>query len=282
MNPSVSWNTSGSRVLGLPTQPRWREVQRGLLLVTTGHLVLFGLVASGAVLWSVSRGWLPVPGLTVDDREEIEGLALLLGASGAVFGCLLTLLGQWLCIRHAPQDHGAKELVFSGILAVLVAAPLAASALYLGELSDGRALERILDSLLRRTAPSLGSVLLAAAAALALVNVLTFSQFARIVATRFESEALVRIAGAFFVYVCLLLGGSAGAVLALGQVVFRGPFLAGAGLAWAACLPWHALLVVGARGAVRRALRAPAPGLRRDGRSKPFSGQHRTFKAPVG
>jgi hypothetical protein len=280
MSTLASWNSSGSRVVGLSGQPKWAEIRRGLRFVLVGHLVLFALAACGVVFRLDDWGWLRLPDLIVPEPEDTEMLRWL-GVTGFVIGGLLTLIGQWLCLRSAPQEDGGKELVFTSILAAVIVLPLACAAPLADAVWNGRALDGLLYALRLRAFPSVTSVLLGTFFGLVLVNLLSFSQFVRVVAIRFDKGLLARLVGSFFVYVCLLLGGSAGVFLVLRQLHSAPVVIAGVAAGWGLCLLWHSLLVVGTLRVVARALRrAPFPGSRKDsGTKKPYSGTYQHFKS---
>jgi hypothetical protein len=268
--------------LALPTQPKWKEIRRGLRFVVAGHLFLFLFIASQAAILLMAWGWLRLPGLSLEEKDGLEAICQLVGAIGFVFGGVLTLIGQWLCLRCAPQDHSAKELAFTSVLAGMIAVPLACAAPFLDDLWNGRALEGFLDALHYLEVPSVISVLLGAFFALTLVNLLAFSQFARVVAGRFKNEMLNQVVSYLYLYVCVLMGGSAGAFAAFRQFPSQTVLLGGVALGWFFCLPWHTFAVLSAQRVVGRGLRpTPAEGPRSDGGStKPYSGLHRVYKSP--
>jgi hypothetical protein len=278
MSTVVNWNSSGSRTLRVPTQSKWGEVARGLRFVFAGYLILFVLAAPGALLWSASQGAVPLLGERLAGQEEYEVIGLLMGPAGAVLGCGLILLGQWLCLVYAPQEENAKELVFVCLLAAVVAIPLAVAAPFLGSAWDSRILDRFLDALHQREVPPIGSVLQATALALVFLCLMTFSQFTRIVAVRFENRFSARAAEFFFLYLWLLLGGAVGAALALRRLLPPATLVVSLGAVCAVAAVWQTFLIAGALRSVRQALRSGGPAQRRDcPQPKRYSGLHRIF-----
>jgi hypothetical protein len=287
MSDSVKWNSSASRALHAPTRSRWAEVECGLKLIVVGYLVLVLLAVPGAVCWALSQGSPLLPALGPDGRDNAELLAIVLGLGGAMAGYLLCLLGQWRCLVYASQDHGAKELLFVCVLATLVAAPPAVAAPFLDGPWDRHALTRLLSAVEKLKAPAIGSVLQVVAVVLAFVSMMALSQFAKTVAVRFEDGLLARNVSAFSLYVCLLLGGSAGACFAFQQSTSSAAWFpacaAGLAAGWAACLAWHAMLIVVAWRRVRRAMAKLIAALspQDKGQAKPYSGVHRVFHVRV-
>jgi hypothetical protein len=281
MSDVLKWNSSGSRVLHL-NRSGWPEVERGLRLVGVGYLVVFLLAGAGAVLWVLSQHPSVLTGLGPDARwiPELSGALLCLGGA---LGYLLILFGQWRCLCSAPQDGGAKELLFVCVLATLVAAPAAVAAPYLDDPWDGSALPRLLGALEKREVPAIGRLLQVVAVAMALVSILALSQFARAVAARFKDRLLAWNGGAFFLYVWLLLGGSAGACVCYFRFPSAPSVLAWVTAGWTVCLVWHTLLIVLAWQRVRRQLpqliAAPLP--QNNGQLKPYSGVDWVFQLRV-
>jgi hypothetical protein len=229
-----------------------------------------------------------LPGLGPEGRDNAELLAIVLGLGGAMAGYLLCLLGQWRCLVYASQDHGAKDLLFVCLFATLVAAPLAVAAPFLDGPWDRHALTRVLSAIDELKAPAIGSVLQVVAVILAIVSMLALSQFAKAVAARFEDRFLTWNANAFTMYVCVLLGGSAGACFAFHRFTTSTAWFtacaAGLAAGWAACLAWHAMLIVVAWRRVRRTMARLIAALspqQHKGQAKPYSGVHRVFHVRV-
>src|SRR3954469_24440912 len=109
---ALHWNASGSKVLDLHTQARWRAIGRGLALVLGGYVVLCTLALAGIILaWQTTHGGPPARARQ-QLVQEGQDVPVVLGLRGAVvLGYLLVLVGQWVCLRQAPHSHGAKELL---------------------------------------------------------------------------------------------------------------------------------------------------------------------------
>jgi hypothetical protein len=256
-------------------------LQRGIQVVLAGYLVVLLVALPGACLWLSSQERVPVlwrAGLTGNDDAEAFGL--LLACGGAGLGYLLLLAGQWLCLFHAPQSHGAKELAYLCVLLAVFLAPVNLAAFLIGGANDFGWLSRLLQHPLAGTTwtevPT-GTVFQLLGAVLLLVNMLTFTQFLRAVLLRAHQEKRAERIGAFNFFVCLVVGGSFGIGLAPETVRSFHLLVPGVVLAWLLVLAWQAWLILGACDCARGILSASAPGadgVRVDGKEphRPRSG----------
>jgi hypothetical protein len=285
----LHWNTSDSRVLQPTTVSRWREVSRGLQLSGLGYAILLIVVLPALVLiWVSSHGYryFPVPA-SLRQNEDWEFLGWFLAAVAGPLGYLVTLLGQWRCLKLAPQGHGAKELLFTCILCLLVAPLLLGIAHFTG---GARNYALYLEGLegLHNLNWLLGGVLLQLAGmGLLLLNFLLFAQFLRAIGECLGRSAVARLVEFYSFFVCLLLGSSVGTVLCGHSFAFGRTAIPVLLAGWLGYFLWHLVLTFVVRRQVDLGLLgvsgAAQPGIRSDAKdsSKRYSGVHRLFHPPV-
>jgi hypothetical protein len=189
-------------------------LQRGIQVVLAGYVVALLVAFPGACLWLSSQEGVPLlwrAGLAGNEDAEVPGL--LLACGGAVLGYLLLVVGQWLCLLHAPQSHGAKELAYVCVLLAVFVAPVNAAAFLVGGAGDFAWLSRLLHHPAHWTTwtevPT-GTLLQLAGGLLVLGNILTFTQFLRAVLLRAHPEKGARRIEAFCCFVCLVVGARSG------------------------------------------------------------------------
>jgi len=249
MDTPLRWNSSVSGEVGT-VSGKWNAVRDGLRLVLVGYCVTLLLAGPGAALvWASQCRWSPelLHSLSLS-AAQAAGVGWGLLAVGTVAGYLMLLSGQAQCLRNSSSRHGAKEFLFSGMLAGMASAVSLVGAVALGAdvnrllLDDGTPARSFLEL---TQGPS---VLLLASALFLLTNFLLFTGFLRAVANCVAPSKLTWVASMFWVAV-FLIGGTAG--LAITPQAEVGLWLAAG---WGVCWLWHALLVRGARHWIESAL----------------------------
>src|SRR4051812_13537276 len=94
--------------LGFNTPVGWREIGKGLALVSRGYQALIAGGLLGAVLvWLAAGGWQRFARLRLnpEDREYLLPLATLVFGLTAAAAYALVLAGQWHCLRYAPHNR---------------------------------------------------------------------------------------------------------------------------------------------------------------------------------
>jgi hypothetical protein len=243
------------------TEPRWREVGKGLKLALLGYLVS----TTGAVLT------LLLVSLALQEwaaRQHMVGktgpilFLLFLGVAGValatVAGYALLLIGHWSCLAHAPFHPGTRRMMLGCLslfllgLAMHMAAPFAGGAQFYEAW-----LERL--GALKSSDLMQGSGLIhLLGCGLWLVSAVAFSQFLRGVTACFSDAGKSRNLDLYLVAVSLLLGASIGLPLCvprLGAQVDLVFWLAGG---WALCYVWFLLLIARVRGCILKGLDACA------------------------
>jgi hypothetical protein len=252
MKTPVRWNASGSALLSRVSRPRWTEVRQGLSLVLGGHLVLLALIApSLSLVWHRPYQWPPLEiwlGLSV---EEVQNIGLIIACVGVALAYLLLLAGQWRCLTHSTQGHGAKELLFAAMLCALIAPLCLLAGHFLGT-DDNFAF--FVEGLNGRNPLALireGSLFPLAAALLAVLNVVLFTGFLRAVVRGLGKQELKVT---YFCFVGFLLGGTTGNMVfpELSSHPWVQLLLASG---WALGLLWHVALVIAVRKRLSQALR---------------------------
>jgi hypothetical protein len=240
----------------------WQAVSRGLLFVVVGYLALIAGSVLGLLLIRLGVEDGPVIQHLNRDMEDRETFLLLgLAALGltALFSYGLVLVGQWHCLRYAPQHQHAKELMYLCFNCLVVGSALNVAGAYLDGARTYAALRGGLDEVNRLDLGSTGNVLLLASMGLGLVASLVFSQFLRNVASYFRAEALVRSVDLNLAFVGLLLGGSLGTLFLVRRGAPKAELLPWLAAGWLLCFAWHLYLVNGVRRCVRQGLNA-GPG----------------------
>jgi cytochrome bd-type quinol oxidase subunit 2 len=277
----VLWKPSPSRGLQPAARPRWREVQRGIEFILAGYLALGTLALPGVVLGLAAGGGPAVPEWLKVHSSEAEFFAPAAAVVGVLLACALGLLGQAWCLVYAPPGGRARKRLFLAILAILVSLTLSLAAPLLGAHWDLQLAARLQDAWQEERLPPLGTLFQVAAVALVLVNVLLLSQFARRVMSHLGDQARAAKAERFFLYVALLLGGSAGAFLAQRHVAEQAYLFLGLAAGWAVCVGWHVGLLVGLSRSVRAAQPRPATGRSHSGIRRPYSGVRRAYQVSL-
>ncbi len=252
MDTPIKWNASASRQFATVARPRWRQVRQGLILAAVGEALFLGLGLLGLSL--LGRLNEPAASLLVVEPEDVDALAWLLVSLGALLGYGLVLVGQFHCLRYAPQGHGAKDLQFACLLCSLLPPACFAVAHYLGGQATYAALGRSFGGLARLDLLATGTLLQFAGVLTGLLSVLLFTGFARAVVRCLDDSDSGRAGGLYFWFVAFLLGGSVGVFLEARRT-FRQEALPLLALAWLLCLLWHTHVLHHASRRVARALR---------------------------
>jgi hypothetical protein len=254
-------------------------------------MVLLTIVLpSLGLIWVSTQGFrvFSVPDV-LRENEDLEFLGLHLAVLGAPVVYLLVLLGQWRCLKHAPQCHGAKELMFTCFFFLLLAPPLLIVAHYIGGYRNYRLLLEGLDGLRNLNWLQGATLMQVGGLSLLLANCLLFAQFLRAVGEGLEKRAVMRTVDCYTFFLCLLLGGSVGTLnygnsFTFGKIAFLVLIV---GWLWYLCC--HVLLTYTVRRHIKHVLvefhRESKPGIRRDAKEDPpqrYSGLHRVLQGTVG
>jgi hypothetical protein len=251
MDTPIKWNASASRQFTTVARPRWGQVRLGLLLAVVGEVLFLGLGLLGLALLRPLNE--PAAALFVVEPEDIDALGWLLVSVGALLGCGLVLVGQFHCLRYAPQSHGAKDSQYACLFCSLLAPACFTAAHFLGGKATYAALRRSFGGLASLDLLGTGILLQFAGALMALLSVLLFTSFARAV-VRCVCDEGSRVGGLYFWFVAFLFGGTVGLFLEARRTFRQGllPLLA---LAWLLCLVWHTHVLHHASRRIARALR---------------------------
>jgi hypothetical protein len=246
-NLPMNWNAPDSKSLDVRLSPLWHEVSKGLTFVAAGYLLLIMLAVPGTLLlWMIFHdGPLFHPGLVLDQQaKDILFLPVPIALCGVVvLGFGMVVAGTVRCLTHATQHRASKELMFACITCFLAGVILFVTAHFLGGLRNYLVFEKGLQAAEGISLVNTGTIFQLAGAVLVLGGSLLFCQFQRIIAQYFEDEAGARRVEIYFVYVCLMLGGSVG-VFATPGLASRGEvFLALAG-GWLVCFLAQVVLMV--------------------------------------
>jgi hypothetical protein len=257
MNSPINWNALDSKILQVRPSPKWHEVSKGLLLVAGGYLFLIMLALPGTLLlWLIFHdGPLFHPRLVLDRQEkDILFLPVPIALCGVVLvGFGMVVAGKLRCLTHATQHLGAKELMLTCITCSLAGVLLFAAAHFCGGLRNYLVFEKGLGALDRISFLNTGTIFQLAGAVLAFGGSLLFCQFQKTIARYFENEAGARRVDVYFLYVCLMVGGSIG-VFATPRLAGRGElFLAVAG-GWVVCILAQVVLMISTRRCIAEAL----------------------------
>jgi hypothetical protein len=286
MSAVFRWNASGSRVVHVQTAPRWQEVQRGLTLFLLGTCALVVLALPGMGLaWVGLYGRLPFHLWTVGlPDDDILWLGQFVVGAGVLLGYGLALLGQWRCLKHAPQHHSAKEGLFTALLCIVAGPALLGMAHFSGGERSYALLRGEMTGFKVADFVQGVGLLQLAGVGLLLLNILLFAFFARVIGECFDRPGLSRAVEFQMVFVCVLVGGSVGMFLCVRPADFGKAVLPGLALGWGAYFLWIVVLTVWARRCIAAGLRdleaGKEPRRRRDSKTapRPHSGLQR-FRA---
>jgi hypothetical protein len=261
---ALDWTCGGSTPQTSSITLRLRMLQRGNQLVLGGYLLALLVAFPAFCFWLSSQEGVPLlsrAGLVGNNDAETLGLLLACGAAGLAY--LLLLVGQWLCLYNAPQSHGAKELAFACVLLAVFVAPVNVLAFCVGGAGDfewlGRLLQHPVAEATWMKVPT-GTLLQLFGALLLLGNILVYTQFLRALLLRANQEKRAGRIEAFCLFVCLVVGGSFGVVLAPPAVRSSELLLPGVVLAWLLVVLWQAWLILGACDYAHMILGARASG----------------------
>jgi hypothetical protein len=101
----------------------WLDVRKALTKILVGHLlIILGAAASGALVvlfvWSLQQK--DQPKAINLAFEAVCWLALGLLALCSLWGYGKILLGQWMCLKYAPERCGARWVMFACITCMLM------------------------------------------------------------------------------------------------------------------------------------------------------------------
>jgi hypothetical protein len=258
------WSCGGSVPQISSATARLGALQRGIRVVLSGYLVALLVAFPAACLWLSTQERVPFLGRAdLVGNKDVEVLGLPLACGGAGLGCLLLIVGQWICLFNAPQSHGAKELALVCVHLAMVVAAVNAVALLVGGAGDfpwlGRLLDCPLESATWTNVPT-GTLFQVIGGLALLGNILTFAQFLRALLLRAHQEKRTRRIEAFSFSVCVVVGASVGLAVAPATVRSSPLVLPGFVLAWLLVLGWHAWLILGACDCARGVLSATVSG----------------------
>src|SRR5262249_19405578 len=171
----------------------------------------------------------------------------------ALVGYMFLVVGQWRCLLHAPQSHGAKELQFTCLLCSLAAPVCFVIAHYIGGGGTYVAFCRggfVLASLDRFHGADLLRVV---GLLLFFSSLFLFGAFSRAVDRCLHKDEEEKKTYVFFWFVPFLLGGTFGVFFYARRLPLKESFL-GLGMAWMVFFLLHAILVTGVRRSIIRAL----------------------------
>jgi len=254
MNTPVKWNSSNSREVGALGSRKWEEVRSGLTLAVGGAFGLLVLGAAGAAFLSpMGRPLVAYLGLS-DEGAALVGQGLVGLAVALCY--LLVLMGQWRCMNHAPQGHGAKELMFAGLLSTLVAPTLLLVVHFVIGYETYGAFHTGPGGLANFDVLRPGGVLQVGSVVLLLVSFLLFAAFARAVNRYLRDEKRAAGVTTYFWFVAFLIGATGGLLLHGRQALQRDVVIALVA-GWVCFLLWHTLLLHGTARCVSKVLRQP-------------------------
>jgi hypothetical protein len=240
------YNSGLQRVRG---HAQWHEVGRGLQVAVLGDLVLVALSTPGLLL-----AWLAVHGgralqlqFGVEDADGALWVGLLLTGAAAALGSGLNLLGRWMCLVNAPPQPGVKERLFLSILCSLGGLVLLFTAHFLGGARNYTVLQRGSDGLNVREFFQANGLLQLVGSLMLFFSCVLFSRFLRNVALHFQDLRRARNAERYFLLVCFMLGGTAGALSFPHQFGSRAGILLGVCAGWMVCFLWHLSLMADVR-----------------------------------
>jgi hypothetical protein len=276
MSTAIGWNASASGEVGT-VKARWKEIRSGLRLTLLGYGVLLVLaLLGGGLVWLSQSPRLPqFQKYVALSQEWTARLGWVLVATGVALAYLAVLAGQSRCLQNASSRQGAKEFLFTCLLAGLASPVCLLAAFLLG--SDPRSLfvEGVRPGDLLRFFQGPGALYLAGLTLL-LLNFLLFAGFLRMVAKNVAPARLPWVVGLFWL-AAFLVGMTAGTSFMPHAEVWQ--WLAAG---WGVCLLWHVFLVREACRWIDRAVEAVGKGSgqrRVDSAQnpKPYSGLRRYF-----
>src|SRR5262245_8248469 len=138
--PPVKWAPSASREVRTTARPRWKEIRKGLDIAVIGHACFAVLLAIGGAFVATDGGPIARRMEMLPDEAVQVGWGVV--GLGALLGYALVLFSQWRCLVHAQQAHGAKDLLFAGLLAWLTWPACFLAAYFFGGAENFAALAR--------------------------------------------------------------------------------------------------------------------------------------------
>jgi len=273
MHTFVDWNASVSGNVS-DLRSRWNKVRTGLRLVVVGYCLALAIAVPGLILLClnqlnlVGRGTSLLPTLR---REQIEAVGWVVHGTGMALGFGLLILGQWLCLTHAPHRHSARELMFTCFLCVPLGPACLAVSWCIGGLETFKLLVEIADGLRPRGFLQGVEILQLTGLVLVLVNIVLFTTFLRAVSKCMYPSKSPQTA--YYWFVVFLVGASVGGIAAPTQEIWLG-----LGAGWGVALCWHLVAIWWTNRSIKRVLFAGQEQQRldRNQRSRPFSGFHRS------
>jgi hypothetical protein len=191
----------------------------------------------------------------------------------------LILGGKVLCLTHSTQSRGAKELMLACLTFLLAGVLLFAAAHFFGGIRTYRALDQGLDALHPSLLLNAGAICQLAGVALIFLESLLFCQFQRTTAYHLEARGAARKTECYFLFICLLIGGSVG-LSAAPNLAIRKEMLLGLAGAWLSGLLAQLVLLVSTGRCIDKALgdspQDEDPGGQRKPRTR--SGLHRAYQ----
>jgi hypothetical protein len=289
MASRVTWNASNSKVVKALVGSKWPEIGRGLHMIALGEVAWMLFVVPVLFL-----AWMPfhTPALAEVRRlltreDELVLLGLVIVGAGTLIAFVLALLGTWRCLMHAPQRHGAKELLFACLNSLVLGPGLLVASHFFGGARNYEWLERGLEGLQDVRFLHPGTLMQLGGGLLCLIGFLLFTQFLRVVAQCFDDEEGARNVERYFFFVCLVVGGSIGVFFCLKYLSNAREVLLGLAAGWLAGLVWHTGLVLATRRRIGECLarleEQRRPGAYVPGQEtfpKPYSGRFRAYQSP--
>jgi hypothetical protein len=232
----------------------WVEVARGLTFILRGYLLLTvaTLTGLGLVVWcqySELLSALPAP--DADERMAWQAAGVLLLLLAPIAGCILVLAGQWRCLGHAPERHGAKALMYACLNCLVLSVVVGGAALVASAAEQPNGPEQLWSEWGRFEFSLTTKIAQVTSVVVVVSCMLLFTLFLRAVAACFRDERRVRHIERFFLFTSFLLGGTVFVFLGSRHLSGQPEFLLGLSGCWLISILWHFGLVWSSRACIR-------------------------------
>jgi hypothetical protein len=230
-------------------------VARGFTLILRGYQILIVSTLAGLGLmayWQYQDIAYTQAGLHAPDdllAWQAGGLALLL--FGPLTAGVVVLIGQWRCLGHATERHGAKSLMYACLICLILSGVVCLAGVIASAAELPKGLETGWADWNRLEFSVTATIAQVASLVVLVLSMLLFTLFLRAVATCFRDERRTRHIEGFFLFTGFLLGGSVFVFLGNRQLSSQPDFLLGLAGCWVFAFLWHFVLV----GSTRRCIR---------------------------
>lgn len=219
---SLITQTSTPNDPGKPLQSEygWSEVGKGLTRILIGYFIaVVGAAAGAGILLLAVYG--KEMQLVSTGNKNTTLLIVMLGAGliglSSLLGYGFILAGKWRCLMSAPERNGAKWLVFSCILCMVIGPVLNVLCSLGGEgYNNYKQLRYVREGTADVKFDSVGSILQLVGAVLSVISSKFFLLFLRAVGCCFNNRFLVTVIHLYLLYSALLLGVT-------GQIIYASP-----------------------------------------------------------